>query len=542
MSRRILSGRWLPWGRVAVNSAGVVTATDRDLLSRFVAGDEGAFAEVVARHAGLVMGVCRRVLREAADAEDAFQATFLVLARKAGSMTWQDSVAGWLHETARKSALKLRGSNARRVVLEHQAAATLEDPVVTTTDDPAKQVTVRELSELLDDELSRLPARFRDVLLLSCLEGLGRDEVATRLGITTAAVKDRLERGREQLRQPLVRRGVTLSAVSLAAWLLPNTAVAAGSAGLVTGTAQAAGAFAAGKLAAGTLSPAVTLAQGVLHMMGLKKLQLAMGYVAAVVMAGTVAYGMLQDAPRRFEQGLSGEVVEVGSGASRTVTLAVEPHGAWLNLDIANGAKLWTAFEPGQVADLAVGQYVAVRLGDDHRTIEEIHVQGPQREVVVRSTPAGGKLLVQVDEDDDSSPAPTEVELAPDAILRIGGLPATVEDLEPGMTLPLEFGRDGQRVHAIETGGDERLRLAGILQRIDAEKQELVILRDDGEEEERVTKTYAVTPRTIFVMDQQTLTLEGLRAPADVEVRLAPDGRTIRALRVVQVITEADDP
>jgi RNA polymerase sigma factor (sigma-70 family) len=525
-----------------VDPAGVVTATDRDLLTRFVAGDDGAFAEVVARHAGLVMGVCRRVLREAADAEDAFQATFLVLARKAGSMAWQDSVAGWLHETARKSALKLRGSIARRVVLEHQAAATLEDPAVTTTNDPAKQVTVRELSELLDDELSRLPARFRDVLLLSCLEGLGRDEVAARLGITAAAVKDRLERGREQLRQRLVRRGVTLSAVSLAAWLLPNTAVAAGSAGLVTGTAQAAGAFAAGKLAAGTLSPAVTLAQGVLHMMGLKKLQLAMGYVAAVVMAGTVAYGMLQDAPRRFEQGLSGEVVEVGSGASRTVTLAVEPHGAWLNLDIANGAKLWTAFEPGQVADLAVGQYVAVRLGDDHRTIEELHVHGPQQEVVVRSTPAGGKLLVQVDEDDDSSPAPTEVELAPDAILRIGGLPATVEDLEPGMTLPLEFGRDGQRVHAIEAGGDERLRLAGILQQIDAEKQELVILRDDGEEEERVTKTYAVTPRTIFVMDQQTLMLEGLRAPADVEVRLAPDGRTIRALRVVRVITEADDP
>jgi RNA polymerase sigma factor (sigma-70 family) len=96
--------------------------TDWSLLAQFVAGDESAFASLMERHQSLVMSVCQRILREAADAEDAFQATFLVLARKATSLNWQDSIAGWLHQTARRTAMKLRSMKARRQKIEQQAA------------------------------------------------------------------------------------------------------------------------------------------------------------------------------------------------------------------------------------------------------------------------------------------------------------------------------------------------------------------------------------------------------------------------------------
>jgi RNA polymerase sigma factor (sigma-70 family) len=550
VARRSLQQRgWFGWPglvRTAGASAGSgdpLLVGDRDLLSRFVDGDQHAFAELVSRHAGLVMGVCRRLLPQVADAEDAFQATFLVLARKAAALRWHESLAGWLHETARHSALKLRSAATRRGALVRRAASLqAAEQSVAVPADPARQADVRELSALLDEELVRLPERFREVILLSCLEGLSREEVAARLGITAAAVKDRLERGREQLRQRLVRRGVTLTAVSLAAWLIPSATYAAGTTGLIAGTTQVAGAFATGQLAAGTAPVAVGVAQGVLHMMGLKKLQVAGTYLATMLMAGTVCYGMLQDAPRRFEQGVRGEVVEIHRGSTPTVTIAMEEFGTWLNLDISPQAKVWTAFEAAQLDDLAVGQFVALHLGPDHRTVQELHIQGAVREVAVQRVAPSGKLVV-IDADNDDPPvAATEVELAPDAIMRIGGLPATVDDLQPGTVIPLEFGRDGSRVNAIESQVDPRLYVEGILRRINVAKGEAIILRDNGEEEERVEKPYVFTRDSILTGTKAKETWESLPVPCEVQLRLAPDGRTIRALRVGATIIDDDVP
>ena len=358
MSRASLMGSWLGWNggasaRLVSTASGILP--DRELLRRFLAGDEAAFTELVQRHAGLVMGVCRRVLRHAADAEDAFQATFLVLARRAGSLNWQESIAGWLHDTARRTSLKLRGSTARRRVVEQQAAeARPEDEATHATSDPSSHATVHELSEILDEELARLPVKFREVILLSQIQGLSRDELAERLGISVAAVKDRLERGREQLRTRLVKRGVSLTAVALAAWLVPGTAQAAGST-LVAGTAQAAGAFATGPLAAGSVPAAVTLAQGVLKMMGFEKLKIVAACLVSLLTAGTIAYGMLQDEPTRFEKGLRGQIVAVNAGKPSTVTISLEEFGTLLNLDVSGQAKVWTAFEVGQLADLKEG-------------------------------------------------------------------------------------------------------------------------------------------------------------------------------------------
>ena len=512
-----------------------MTQTDQELLRLFLAGCETSFSEIVQRHAGLVMGVCQRVLRHAADAEDAFQATFLVLARKAGALRWNDSIAGWLHETARRTSLKLRGSTARRREVERQAAES-RAAVETThaTSDPSFQATVHELSEILDEELVRLPAKFREVILLSQVEGLGRDELATRLGITTAAVKDRLERGREELRMRLVKRGVTLSAVAVAAWLIPGTAQAAGSPALITGTAQVAGAFATGKLAAGTVPAAVTLAQGVLKMMGFEKLKMVATCLVSLLTAGTIAYGMLQDEPTRFEKGLRGQVVAVHAGKPSTVTITLDEFGSLLNLDVSGQVKVWTAFEAGQFTDLKEGQFVSLRLGNDHRTVNEIHVQGAIREASIKSIAASGKILiVEGDDEEEGAGKPMEVELAPDAILRIGGLPATRSDLKPGMQVPLEFGRDGKLVNAIEAEAAENTLVDSELLEVDANGNKLVFGREENDEGQPTQQSFTINAETIITLDGKPAKLSDLKKGSSLRLRLSNDGHSIRVIKAI---------
>jgi RNA polymerase sigma factor (sigma-70 family) len=180
--------------------------TDRELLRRYAASrDEGAFAALVRRHGALVLGTCRRVLSNAHDAEDVFQAAFLALARKAASPGWHDSVAVWLHVIARRLALKVRAETERRTA---GAPPVLPRPAP----DPLAEVSGRELCGILDEELGRLPEKYRAPLLLCCLEGLSRDEAARRLGWSQGAMRGRLERGREMLRRRLARRGFALSA------------------------------------------------------------------------------------------------------------------------------------------------------------------------------------------------------------------------------------------------------------------------------------------------------------------------------------------
>ncbi len=142
---------------------------------------------------------------------------------------------------------------------------------------------------------------FREVILLCQVEGLTRDELAERLGVTVATVKDRLERGCELLRSRLVRRGIALTSTMLAAWLIPGVAHAAGLTTLATTTSQSAGAFATGSLASATSPTAATLVQGVLKMMGFEKLKTATIWFVSFLTAGGIAFGMLRDEPTRFE-------------------------------------------------------------------------------------------------------------------------------------------------------------------------------------------------------------------------------------------------
>jgi RNA polymerase sigma factor (sigma-70 family) len=181
-------------------------ASDRELLRRFAdENDQAAFAVLVRRYSGLVLGACRRVLRDTQAAEDACQATFLVLARKAATGRWRHNLAGWLYATARQIAANARRAAQRRARREGRAA--LPEAV-----EPADQVTGRELLAMLDEELARLPPRYREPLLLCCLEGLTRDEAAARLGVGVGTLKSQLERGRKHLAEALSRRGCALGA------------------------------------------------------------------------------------------------------------------------------------------------------------------------------------------------------------------------------------------------------------------------------------------------------------------------------------------
>jgi RNA polymerase sigma factor (sigma-70 family) len=174
--------------------------SDRRLLERYTRHqDETAFQALVARHGPMVLGVCKRVLHHAQDAEDAFQATFLVLVRKTGSIGQPELLANWLYRVAHHTALKARANAARRSKNQRQA-------VSRPTPDPLLEVAWRELRALLDQELSRLPEKYRAPLVLCYLQGKTNEEAARQLGWPPGSMSARLARGRVMLRDRLAGR------------------------------------------------------------------------------------------------------------------------------------------------------------------------------------------------------------------------------------------------------------------------------------------------------------------------------------------------
>src|SRR5438876_2725729 len=217
----------------------------------------------------MVLGVCRRILRKCHDAEDAFQATFLVLACKAAAVRPRTMVAGWLYAVACNTALNLRGTIARRRLKEKEAAAM---PRPEPAADPWAQ-----LEPLLDDAVRGLPDKYRVPIVLCDLEGKSRKEAARQLGWPEGTVASRLARARQILSRRLARRGLVLSAGALTAALSHNPVSACVPPALVRSLAQMAPLVAAGQTAAtGALSArVVALSQGVLKAMLVNKLKIA---------------------------------------------------------------------------------------------------------------------------------------------------------------------------------------------------------------------------------------------------------------------------
>ncbi len=344
--------------RRAVLRQDAVDSTDRQLLASFIdQKDEAAFAALVRRHGPMVFGVCRRVVRNHHDAEDAFQATFLVLARKASSVKPRERLANWLHGVALRTAMKAKAMTAKRRGREKQVTK-MPEPELTQQDQWP------DLQPLLDQELNGLPENYRIPMLLCDLEGKTIKEATRQLGWPQGTLAGRLARGRAMLAKRLANRGVVLSAAALAAAVSQQVASAALPTSLMSSTIKAGTLIATGQATVAGVVPAkvAALVEGVMTSMMLTKLKIvtAVAFLAATIGIGiaasrgdsqTTAPGQTQEQPKEQTKkaqsdkaALQGTWVYTGRGWQGNVTeeqLRDNPEEKWGRVTLSDGEGAW---------------------------------------------------------------------------------------------------------------------------------------------------------------------------------------------------------
>jgi RNA polymerase sigma factor (sigma-70 family) len=264
--------------------------TDGQLLEDYLGRrNEAALAALVHRHGPMVWGVCRRVLRHYHDAEDAFQATFLVFVRKAASISSRELLANWLYGVAQQTALKARVTTAKRKERERQVTE-MPEPAM------AERGQWHDLQPLLEEELSRLPDKYRAVIVLCDLDGKTRKEAARQLACPEGTVAGRLARARAMLAKRLAQRGVVLSGGGLAAVLSQNVASAVVPPLVVSSTIKAASLLAAGRAAGVVTAKVAALTEGVVQAMFVTKIKSVLAVVLVVGLALAGAAGLLYQA------------------------------------------------------------------------------------------------------------------------------------------------------------------------------------------------------------------------------------------------------
>lgn len=285
--------------RTALGQGGA-EMTDGELLYLFLnGGDNAALAALVRRHAPMVWGVCRRLLRSHHDAEDAFQATFLVLVRKAASVKPREAVGNWLYGVAHQTAVRMRAMAAKR--------AGREKVVVDMPEMVVEENSHNDLLPLLDQELSCLPDKYRLMIVLCDLESKTRKEVARQLGIPEGTVAGRLARARAMLAKRLARKGVAVSGVGLGAALSQVAVSASAPATLVASTIKDTSLMAAGKVVEAAISPTVAaLTEGVMKAMLLNKLKtvtvMVMLMCMVTLMSAMLVWGQTEDKSKAVEK------------------------------------------------------------------------------------------------------------------------------------------------------------------------------------------------------------------------------------------------
>jgi RNA polymerase sigma factor (sigma-70 family) len=319
-------------------------STDGQLLASFIdQKDEAAFEALVRRHGPMVFGVCRRVVGNHHDAEDAFQATFLVLARKAASVRPRERVANWLHGVALRTARKANATTTKRRGREKQVTE-MPEP------EAAQQDRWGDLQPLLDRELNGLPESYRLLILLCDLEGKTIKAAAQRLGWPQGTLAGRLARGRKLLAKRLASRGVALSAGSLAAVVSQNAVSAAVPTSLMSTTFKAAAVIAAGKGTVAGAAPArvAALMEGVMKSMRLTKLSKA---VAGLVLLGALVFGgslfTHRTAAGRRQDSAGGQTAPPERGAENVADTGEKQGAPKTDLDRLQGVWSVVSIEQG---------------------------------------------------------------------------------------------------------------------------------------------------------------------------------------------------
>ncbi len=308
-----------------------VNVPDGSLLERFVTQrDESAFSALVQRHGQMVWGVCHRLLHSHHDTEDAFQATFLILALKATSIIPRDMVANWLHGVAYRTALKARAISARRQRTEVQVRE-MPEPIA------EECASWSDIRSLIDEELFRLPARHRAVVVLCDLEGNTRSEAARHLGVPEGTIAGWLSRGRAKLAHRLSQRGVAVPGGGLVLVLSHSVASSQMPVALVSSTTQAAIAFAAqSAMATGTISPqAIALTKGVLKSMFFNRFKLPL-VCLAICVASVVGMSLTHFATAGQtdkKQATPEQPVKKPKIEEATDDLTSKLKGKWINVD-----------------------------------------------------------------------------------------------------------------------------------------------------------------------------------------------------------------
>jgi RNA polymerase sigma factor (sigma-70 family) len=402
---------------------------DAELLDRVVAREPGsssvAFEALLRRHGPMVLATCRGVLRHEHDAEDAFQATFLVLARRAGSLRSGDCLGPWLHRVALRASGRARAEAARRRDRE-AGRAELEAMAYPRPEWDAER---EELRDLIHQEINRLPERYRVVVVLCDLQSESYETAAARLCVPVGTIRSRLSRAREQLRGRIARRGLVLPAVGLTAALASGEASAAVPAHLVASTLKLATASAAGGLAAGTASaPALAYAERIARTGGL----LGLGKIGSAVVVAGVGVGLAAVGPR---------VLSTGSRPAARPVANATPDPSPNRVEPAESPRTARDDRSRRDQDTLQGRWIII----------EAEQQGEPLDLVL-----GDRLVIEGDRF-----AWTAQRGEPERIFHRGttrGVIAVDPGADPRRLLLIESGRTIRAIYGLEAGGD-RLRL-----------------------------------------------------------------------------------
>jgi RNA polymerase sigma factor (sigma-70 family) len=481
--------------------------SDGQLLRRYIEGrDQTAFAALVERHGRLVLAVCRRLLPTLQDAEDAFQATFLILVRQARAITKHESVGSWLHGVAHRVALRAKASLIQRRARERQQSRP-------PAPDTLQEVVWRDLRAILEEEVLRLPARCREPFVLCYLEGKTNEAAARLLGCPRGTVLSRLARARELLRARLTRRGLILSAGLVATMLARSTATAAVPAVLAEATVTAAGAIEAARATfTEILSPkVVALMEGVLKAMRMTRLTIAASVFLLLALAGIGTAVFSQPAAPPVQLPAPPEKEARPEEPPRPALGPLLKHlqaREWLLTAVdAKKGRLSVSYQPQ--ADDSLGRFAA---GFWEKGLLSVMTTG-----------------LTVD----------GLEVAPDAKVLLDGETVKLKDLKTGMRVVLWLGADKLTVTKINAASP-RAKVGYHLKAVDPVKNVISVTTGDGSPvgDLPVAKDARIFVQLIgwgeFKHETRTLKLADLKPGMLLSLQLAVDGDRL-VVRSIQV-------